>query len=60
MQLSVGRNSVWGVRHDGSVMVRVDIEETEPFGKEWFIIDGQPMTQVSTRSRYCDSYVELE
>ncbi len=46
-QLSVGSNSVWGVKSDGVVSVRMGVAEDTPLGKEWVTVDGEPMRHVS-------------
>lgn len=45
-QISVGSNSVWGVKSDGGVIVRMGIGPDTPLGKEWVTVDGEPMRQV--------------
>ena len=42
----MGSNSVWGVKSDGVVSVRMGITSDNPAGKEWVTVDGEPMKQV--------------
>ena len=42
----MGSNSVWGVKSDGGVIVRMGICSETPLGKDWVTVDGEPMKQV--------------
>jgi hypothetical protein len=44
--LSVGGNSIWGVKSDGTVSVRMGVTNETPVGQEWITVDGEPMKQV--------------
>ena len=46
-QLSVGSNSVWGVKSDNSIIVRMGITPESPTGSSWAAVDGDKMRQVS-------------
>ena len=46
-QVSVGSNSVWGIKSDGVVIVRMGVADDTPLGKEWVTVDGEPMRHVS-------------
>ena len=44
-QLSVGSNSVWAVKSDNSIIVRIGITPDSPMGSSWAAVDGDKMRQ---------------
>lgn len=49
-QMSVGTNSIWGVNHEGRVIVRLGISNESPMGREWATVDAETMKHTSVSS----------
>ncbi len=43
----MGSNSVWAVKSDNTIIVRLGISAESPMGSSWAAVDGDKMRQVS-------------